>query len=91
MIKRNRLGNVIYWRVFGVEIQHGLLSGRLTVWFRHRPWNLRKPDYRQFEVQLAERYPPTKPKCCRGNNPDRLCLKFGCPQDPNWKGDGCGP
>lgn len=20
---------------------------------------------------------------------DSLCSKFGCPDDPNWKGDGC--
>lgn len=20
---------------------------------------------------------------------DRLCAKYGCPGDPNWRGDGC--
>lgn len=25
-------------------------------------------------------------KCC--NRTDRLCRRFGCPVDPQWKGDG---
>jgi hypothetical protein len=26
-------------------------------------------------------------KCPHGD--DLLCRKYGCPDDPNWKGDGC--
>ena len=22
---------------------------------------------------------------------DPLCRRYGCPDDPNWKGDGCAP
>ncbi len=26
---------------------------------------------------------------CRHDDP--LCRKYGCPDDPSWKGDGCAP
>ena len=37
---------------------------------------------------------PKVPFVCPHKDPitgtqDRLCRKWGCPDDPDWKGDGC--
>ena len=38
--------------------------------------------------QLHKHNPqPPEPFECTHN--DSLCDKYGCPDDPNWKGDGC--
>lgn len=41
-----RLGPVSYWYLFGLEVQYGRLSGRITVWFRHKKYNIRRPRVR---------------------------------------------
>lgn len=38
-------------------------------------------------VLCTERRPPRSKYVCEHN--DSLCRRYGCPDDPNWKGDGC--
>lgn len=35
----------------------------------------------------VKRKPKPAPKKCLHNDP--LCRRYGCPDDPTWKGDGC--
>lgn len=43
--------------------------------------------------RLFRRREPRPPFKCTHvgptGEPDRLCQMYGCPDDPNWTGDGC--
>lgn len=45
---------------------------------------------RMVGARHDKKYPPT-PTCIRCRGSAALCKRFGCPADPNWRGDGVKP
>jgi hypothetical protein len=80
-----RHGYVSYWKIPGGEIQFGHRSRKLVVWFRGRCYVLKKTNWAFLDREIRILPPTSVRGCC--NRTDYLCQQYGCPVNPDWKGD----
>ena len=69
-----RKGNKLYQRIPGGEIQFGLISRCLFLWFRGRPYRLKKPDSAHIDYHWGPK------RAYLGQEPSQFeCGKWKCP------------